>query len=216
MTSTAEQALTPPTDHPDQIGLGFAELAALFAFQPGPSTESTAAALGMADQLGNELVVSAGASALVARGLAMATPEEELEVSGPIAAVTHALGHAERVVNLSLLTAETVDRLALIEAEGIGILLQPRAFNTWWAMAQRPDLSVSEAMLFIIRKHLDQNPDGGAALGRPDDPQGRRLLVKRGGTAWTVGTYVPETDAVDELPADDAALLAAIDDVRRG
>ena len=216
MTTAAEQTQTPSTDSPDQIGLGFAELAALFAFQPGPSTESTAAALGLADQLGNELVVSAGASSLVARGLATATPDEELEVSGPVAALAQALGHAERVMNLSLLTADSIDRLALVEAEGIGILLQPRAFNTWWAMAQSPDVSAAEAMLFIIRKHLEQNPDGGAALGRPDDPQGRRLLVKRGGSAWTVGTYVPEADAVDELPADDAALLAAIDRVRLG
>ena len=216
MTSTAEQAQAPSTDSPDQIGLGFAELAALFAFQPGPSTESTAVALGLADQLGNELVVSAGASSLVARGFATATPDDELEVSGPIAALAQALGHTQQLVNLSLLTADSVDRLALLEAEGIGVLLQPRAFHTWWAMAQRPDLSASQAMLFIIRKHLEQNPDGGASLARPDDPQGRRLLVKAGPTGWTIGTYVPGTDAVDESPADDAALLAAIDDVRRG
>ena len=216
MTSTAEQTLTPPTDHPDQIGLGFAELAALFAVQPGPSTDATAAALGLADQLGNELVVSAGASSLVARGFATATPDDELEVSGPIAALAQALGHTERLVNLSLLTADSVDRLALIEAEGIGVLLQPRAFHTWWAMAQRPDLSASQAMLFVIRKHLEQNPDGGASVARPDDPQGRRLLVKRAAAGWTIGTYVPGTDAVDESPADDTSLLAAIDDVLRG
>lgn len=216
MTSAAEQTQTPPTDYPDQIGLGFAELAALFAFQPGPSTESTAAALGLADQVGQELVVSAGASSLVARGFATATPDEELEVSGPIAALAQALGHAERVVNLSLLTADSIDRLALVEAEGIGILLQPRAFQTWWAMAQRPDLSASQALLFIIRKHLEQNPDGGASVARPDDPDGRRLLVKRGGAGWTIGTYVPGTEAVGESPADDPALLAAIDGIRRG
>ena len=47
-------------------------------------------------------MISAGASSLVARGLAIVEQDGELSVSGPVAAVTSALTSAVRRMEISL------------------------------------------------------------------------------------------------------------------
>ncbi|MDP9884726.1 hypothetical protein J2W21_002240 [Sinomonas atrocyanea] len=214
MTSMAADTVPVPDTHPDQIGLGFAEVIALMSLAPGDAAETTAAALGLAEHRGNPLVVSAGASSLVAHGYASATPDDEIEVTGPLAAIALALGTTERILELSLLTPDSIDRIWFVEAPDIAILLQERAALTWWAMAQRADLPRAEAIAFVIRKHLGQHPQSGVSLVRHGDPSGRRLLVKGGEAPWTIGFYRPGLEEVEESPADDPALLAAITDIR--
>lgn len=214
MTSTAADTAPAPDTYPDQIGLGFAEVIALISLAPGESAGTTAGTLGLGEHLRNPLVISAGASSLVAHGYASATPDDEIEVTGPLAAIALALGTAERILELSLLTPDSVDRIWFIEAAEIAILLQERGALTWWAMAQRADLPRSEAISFVIRKHLGQHPQSGVSLARPGDPSGRRLLVKGGAAPWAIGFYRPGIEEVEESPADDAALLAAISEIR--
>lgn len=214
MTSTAADPVSAAETYPDQIGLGFAEVVTLLSLTPSDSVGSTAAALGLGEHLGSPIVVSSGASSLVAHGLATVTPDDEIEVTGPMAAIAHALGNAERVLELSLLTRDSLDRITFVEAADIAILLQQRAALTWWAMAQRADIPRSDALLFIIRKHLEQHPDGGASLSLHGDPVGRRLLVKRAAEGWTIGFHTPGTEEVADSTVDDTALLAAVTDIR--
>ena len=179
--STSEQV------YPDAIGFGFAELLVLLNLRRGPSAEASAAALRLASELDDAALMSAGASSLVARGAATVAPGGELSVEGPVAAVTAALTAATKRMQINLLTSDSVDNVLSVESPDYRILLQPRAYLSWFAMAQRPDITPAEANFFVIRKHLEDNPAGGATIRLLEDPTGKQLLVKRSGDDWTVG-----------------------------
>ncbi|HEU4666816.1 MAG TPA: hypothetical protein VFS79_04065 [Arthrobacter sp.] len=179
--STAEQAF------PDAIGFGFAELLVLLNLRRGPGAEASAKALRLEGELDDASLLSAGASSLVARGAATVEPGGELSVAGPVAAVTSALAEATKRVQINLLTADSVDNVLSVESAAYRILLQPRAYLSWFAMAQRPDSTPAEANFFIVRKHLEDNPSGGATIRLLVDGAEQQLLVKRSGKGWAVG-----------------------------
>ena len=143
--STAGQAF------PDAIGFGFAELLVLLNLRPGPAAEASARALRLEKEFDDAALLSAGASSLVARGAATVEPGGELSVAGPVAAVTNALTEATKRVQINLLTADSVDNVLSVESPSYRILLQPRAYLSWFAMAQRPDSTPAEANFFIVR-----------------------------------------------------------------
>lgn len=173
--------------YPDSIGFGFAELIVLLNLQRGPAATASAEALRLRKELEDPQLLSAGASSLVARGAATVEPGGELSVAGPVAAVTRALTSATRRMQLTLLTSDTADSVLSVESEDYRILLQPRAYLSWFAMAQKPAISAAEANFFVVRKHLDDNPDGGATIRRLEDASGRQLLIKRSGDGWAIG-----------------------------
>lgn len=204
------------TAYPDAIGFGFAEIATLASMRGGDAAVLSAEALRVSEYLENTELLTAGASSLVARGLATAEGDGELSVAGPTAAVAAALSSATRRMEISLLTAEGGDSVVGIESQDIHLLFQPRAFLTWWAMAQRPDLSAAEANLLVIKEHLRINPQGGATLRRREEATGLTLYVKQGQGSWTVGTSTPAQKSISESTGlDDAALLAEIRSIRQ-
>lgn len=215
-TTTARPGAGQPV-YPDSIGFGFAELVALLNLAHGPAATASAEALRVAKELEDPTVVSAGASSLVARGAATVEPDGTLSVSGPVAAVTRALTTATRRMQIDLLTADSADSVLAVESEDYRILLQPRAFFSWFAMAQDPEITPEQANFFIMRKHLEDNPAGGATLRRLDDASGRQLLLKRAGESWTVGYSTPEAGDIEELTGlGDAEVLDHIRTIREG
>ncbi len=211
MTETTSQAI------PDAIGYGFAEMAALASLRGGDAAVLSAEALRVGNYLGDTDVVSAGASSLVARGLATAESDGLLAVAGPTAAVAAVLSSASRRMEISLLTAEGGDSVIAMENEDIHLLFQPRSYFTWWAMAQRPDVTAAEANFAVIRQHLHNNPQGGATIRRREEPTGQTLYVKNGGGgSWTIGTAnAQQKDIVETTGLDDAALLDQIRTIRQ-
>ena len=213
MTETATEA----TAIPDAIGFGFAEIATLASLRGGEAAALSAEALRVGDYLGDTDMVSAGASSLVARGLAEAESDGLLSVAGPTAAVAAVLSSASRRMEISLLTADGGDSVIFMESEDIHLLFQPRAYFTWWAMAQRPDVTAAEANLMVIKEHLSSHPQGGATLRRREEPTGRTLYVKKGSDGLLViGTSTTEQQDIAETPGlDDAALLDQIRTIRQ-
>jgi hypothetical protein len=211
MTETTAQAI------PDAIGYGFAEMAALASLRGGDAAVLSAEALRVGNYLGDTDMVSAGASSLVARGLATAESDGLLTVAGPTAAVATVLSSASRRMEISLLTAEGGDSVIAMESEDIHLLFQPRSYFTWWAMAQRPDVTAAEANFMVIRQHLHNNPQGGATIRRREEPTGQTLYVKDGGDgSWTIGTAnAQQKDLVETQGLDDAALLDQIRTIRQ-
>jgi hypothetical protein len=186
---------------PDAIGFGFAELLVLLNLRRGPAAEASAQALRLKDELDDAPLLSAGVSSLVARGAAMAGPGGELSVAGPVAAVTNALTEATKRVQINLLTADSIDNVLSFESPAYRILLQPRAYLSWFAMAQRPEVTPAEAMFFVLRKHLEDNPAGGATVRLLQDGAEKQLLVKRSGQGWAVGHGVIDapSDPIQEI-----------------
>ena len=211
MTETTSQAI------PDAIGYGFAEMAALASLRGGDAAVLSAEALRVGNYLGDTDMVSAGASSLVARGLATAESDGLLAVAGPTAAVAAVLSSASRRMEISLLTVEGSDSVIAMENEDIHLLFQPRSYFTWWAMAQRPDVTAAEANFAVIRQHLHNNPQGGATIRLREELTGQTLYVKNGGGgSWTIGTAnAQQKDIVETTGLDDAALLDQIRTIRQ-
>ncbi|VXB69864.1 conserved hypothetical protein [Arthrobacter sp. 9AX] len=185
-TTTARSSASGQA-YPDAIGFGFAELLVLLNLRRGPAAEASAKALRLEAELDDASLLSAGASSLVARGAATVGPGGELSVAGPVAAVTQALTEAAKRVQINLLTADSVDNVLSVESAEYRILLQPRAHLSWFAMAQRPDSTPAEGNFFIVRKHLEDHPAGGATIRLLADGAEKQLLVKRSGQGWAVG-----------------------------
>ncbi|MEE9094903.1 hypothetical protein [Pseudarthrobacter phenanthrenivorans] len=213
MTEITTEAATIP----DAIGYGFAEMVTLASLQRGDASVHSAEALRVDGYLNNTDMVSAGASSLVARGLAKAENDGLLSVSGPTAAVAALLSSAIRRIEISLLTAEGGDSVVFMENDDIHLLFQPRAYFTWWAMAQRPDVTGAEANLMVIKQHLESNPEGGATIRRREDPTGQTLYVKKGGHGtWTTGTADPRQENIAETKdVNEAFLLDQIRAIRK-
>lgn len=201
---------------PDAIGFGFAELVALLNLVRGDATTASAAALRIEAELDDDKVLFAGASSLVARGFATVESGGELSIKGPVAAVTHALSTATRRMEISLLTADGGDSVISVDAPNYGIILQPRAYLTWFAMAQKPEISAAEGNFWIMRKHLEENPAGGATIKRREDPTGQELLLKRDGSSWTVGYNSPGPEDIEPITGlTDADVLQRIRAIRQ-
>jgi hypothetical protein len=211
------ETTTEATAIPDAIGYGFAEIATLASLRGGDAAVLSAEVLRVENYLEDTDMLSAGASSLVARGLAKAESDGLLSVSGPTAAVAAVLSAASRRMEISLLTAEGGDSVICMESGDIHLMFQPRAYFTWWAMAQRPDVTAADANLMVIKQHLRSHPEGGATLRRREDPTGQTLYVKNGGDeSWTIGSsHTQQKDIVETKGLDDAALLDRIRTIRK-
>jgi hypothetical protein len=158
---------------------------------------------------------TAGASSLLARDLAAVDDDGDLGVKGVAAAVATALGQATRWTEISLLTGESMDNVALLEAPGVSLMLQPRLLGTWFVFAQDPAISSAEATLRVVRQHAEQNEGGSAYLVFKTLASEQHLLIRRDDSSWTTGVPDFDKDEVAETAGlDDAGLLAAIEDAR--
>lgn len=216
--------MTPVTHHDgtatpaatEQIGLGFAEVLALLAFHGGESAPATAALLGV-DQYANVPdIVSAGVSSLVARSYAHVDAHGELTVEGAVAGIAVALGAAERRMLLTLETPTWTDRIVLLEAPEVAVLLRPRAYGTWWVLPQPADVPGAEATLNLVRGHLTENPQGRVLVERHVEGQGVALSVRRTDDGeWLLAQAGAVSDAPPtEFPADETDLLITLRAVR--
>ena len=133
-TSTAD--IAAEQGFPDAISFGFAELVALLNLVRGEATTASAAALRFENELDDDKIFFAGALSLVARGYATVKSGGELSISGPVAAVTHALSTATRRMEIGLVTPESAVSVITVDTPEFHIILQPRAYLTWFAVAQ--------------------------------------------------------------------------------
>ncbi|WP_104166449.1 hypothetical protein [Arthrobacter sp. SX1312] len=201
---------------PKALGLGYAELAALLAMRPGGPSTSSAAALRIPQEAADSQVIRAGTSSLVAHGLATVGPKRELVVRGAVAAILSALSGARRRVDIGLLApGRTSGSMLQVESDEFSILLQPRSYLSWLAMAQDPGLSGAQALLMMVTSHLTTHPDGGATVYRHETPAKGRLLIRSDASGWTVGyQYEGREDVPQRTGLDDDALLAELRNVR--
>jgi len=199
----------------DVIGFGVGEFAYLLNVFEGPARDRSVSVFRAEEMIDDVTLSTSGASSLLARDLAAVDDDGDLGVKGVAAAVATALGQATRWTEISLLTGESMDNVALLEAPGVSLMLQPRLLGTWFVFAQDPAISSAEATLRVVRQHVEQNPGGSAYLVLKTLASEQHLLIRREETSWTTGVPDFEKDEVAETAGlDDAGLLAAIEDAR--
>ncbi|TSE14859.1 hypothetical protein B1A87_001920 [Arthrobacter sp. KBS0703] len=199
----------------DVIGFGVGEFAYLLNVFEGPARDRSVSVFRAEEMVDDVTLATAGASSLMARDMATVDEDGDLGVTGVAAAVATALGKANRWTEITLLTGEAVDNVALLEAPGVSLMLQPRLLGTWFVFAQDPAITSAEATLRVVRQHVKQNHGGTAYLVFKTLGSEQHLLIRREGDAWTTGVPDFDKDEVAETAGlDDAGLLAAIEDAR--
>jgi hypothetical protein len=199
----------------DVIGFGVGEFAYLLNVFEGPARDRSVSVFRAEEMVDDVTLSTAGASSLMARDMATVDEDGDLGVTGVAAAVATALGKATRWTEISLLTGETMDNVALLEAPGVSLMLQPRLLGTWFVFAQDPAITPAEATLRVVRQHVEQNQGGSAYLVFKSLGSEQHLLIRREGDTWTTGIPDFDKDEVAETAGqDDAGLLAAIEDAR--
>lgn len=199
----------------DVIGFGVGEFAYLLNVFEGPARDRSVSVFRAEEMVDDVTLSTAGASSLMARDMATIDADGDLGVTGVAAAVATALGKATRWTEISLLTGEAMDNVALLEAPGVSLMLQPRLLGTWFVFAQDPAITSAEATLRVVRQHVEQNPGGSAYLVFKTLGSEEHLLIRREKDTWTTGVPDFDKDEVAETPGlDDAGLLAAIEDAR--
>lgn len=199
----------------DVIGFGVGEFAYLLNVFEGPARDRSVSVFRAEEMIDDVTLSTAGASSLLARDLAAVDDDGDLGVKGVAAAVATALGQAIRWSEISLLTGETMDNVALLEAPGVSLMLQPRLLGTWFVFAQDPEISSAEATLRVVRQHVEQNQGGSAYLVFKTLTSEQHLLIRREAGTWSTGIPDFDNDKVAETAGvDDAGLLAAIEDAR--
>ncbi|MBD1544054.1 hypothetical protein G9E11_17795 [Arthrobacter sp. IA7] len=199
----------------DVIGFGVGEFAYLLNVFEGPARDRSVSVFRAEEMIDDVTLSTAGASSLLARDLAAVDDDGDLGVKGVAAAVATALGQATRWTEISLLTGESMDNVAMLEAPGVSLMLQPRLLGTWFVFAQDPALSSAEATLRVVRQHVEQNQGGSAYLVFKTLASEQHLLIRREENTWTTGVPDFDKDEVAETAGlDDAGLLAAIEDAR--
>lgn len=199
----------------DVIGFGVGEFAYLLNVFEGPARDRSVSVFRAEEMVDDVTLATAGASSLLARDLAAVDDDGDLGVKGVAAAVATGLGKATRWTEISLLTADTMDNVAFVEAPDVAIMLQPRLLGTWFVFAKDPALSSAEATLRIVQQHVADNPGGSAYFVFKTLDSEQHLLARSEGSSWTTGVPDFDKDEVAETTdLDDAGLLAAIEDAR--
>ncbi|HEY8701263.1 MAG TPA: hypothetical protein VIM08_09965 [Arthrobacter sp.] len=213
--TTQDETRQEPRLGVDVIGFGVGEFAYLLNVFEGPARDRSVSVFHAGDMVDDVTLSTAGASSLLARDMATVNGEGALGVTGVAAAVATALGQATRWTEISLLSADTMDNVALIEAPGVSLMLQPRLLGTWFVFAQDPSISSAEATLRVVRQHVEENPDGSAYLVLKTLDGEKNLLIRRDGGSWVTGIPDFNADEVAESPGlDDGGLLRAIEESR--
>lgn len=199
----------------DVIGFGVGEFAYLLNVFEGPARDRSVSVFRAEEMVNDVSLSTAGASSLMARDMATVDEDGDLGVTGVAAAVATALGQATRWTEISLLAGEAMDNVALLEAPGVSLMLQPRLLGTWFVFAQDPAITSAEATLRVVRQHVEQNHGGSAYLVCKTLGSEQHLLIRREDDTWTTGIPDFDKDEVAETAGlDDAGLLAAIETAR--
>jgi hypothetical protein len=199
----------------DVIGFGVGEFAYLLNVFEGPARNRSVSVFRAEEMVDDVTLATAGASSLMARDMATVDEDGDLGVTGVAAAVATALGKANRWTEITLLTGEAVDNVALLEAPGVSLMLQPRLLGTWFVFAQDPAITSAEATLRVVRQHVKQNHGGTAYLVFKTLGSEQHLLIRREDDAWTTGVPDFDKDEVAETAGlDDAGMRAGIEDAR--
>lgn len=166
------------------VGFGSAEMAYLLAQLPGDVRAARVAeVIGIDPREVEEVVLAAGASSLLARGL-LALEDDALVTRDDASVLTSAIANADVVVGVGFMITEDVfsDGLVLLQCAGLSLILQPRALGTWFALVRAPQISDGDAIAIMARAFLAEHAKGQVLLTVGE----QAALLTRDDVAWHV------------------------------
>lgn len=202
---TAEQ-----TETDTSVGFGEAEMAYLLHLQQTAASRASASWLRLSEESENQDLIRAGLSSLIARGMANVNGSE-VNFDTRVDIVAYTLANARRWTQLDLLVdAEEGDSVLHAESDRTTLLFQPRTMMSWFALPQDPKLSAEAAEAFIIRDHLNNNPEGGVRVRSGLHRSPRQLLIRKDSHGWVHAIALDDVVGAESLAQTDEELAAAL------
>ncbi|HJW00514.1 MAG TPA: hypothetical protein VJ617_15590 [Arthrobacter sp.] len=206
---TAEQ-----TETDTSVGFGEAEMAYLLHLQATEGSRASATWLRLSEESGNQDLIRAGLSSLIARGLATVNGSD-IGFDMRVDIVAYTLANAQRWTQLDLLVdAEESDSVLHAESDRTALLFQPRTMMSWFALPQDPKISAEAAEAYIVRDHLTKNPDGGVRIRTGLLRGGRQLLIRKDIRGWVHAVALDDVVGDESLAQTDDELTAALSTFR--
>ncbi|MGV8851680.1 MAG: hypothetical protein ACOH1M_03820 [Rhodoglobus sp.] len=213
MTEAPSQPIVLASSPESQIGLSYAEVLYLLAMKPGLSADRTRESLRLDDVEDFEKIALVGASCLMARGLLAYTEDGK-----SIGAIEQALYIRVVLTNATQWTEFQVtdggdagDTGFFIESSQGQLLLQPRAFDTWWFVLLDPDAPPEEILTMTALEWGDSAPEMAVFIRRRSLELDRSFTihVDKGSWAYAFGvTDDPEPDERHERASRDDVTAA--------
>lgn len=194
------------------LGFGLAEMAYLLHLQPTAESRASASWLRLSEESGDQDLIAAGLSSLLARGLAF-MDGIDVRFDQRVDVVAYTLANAQRWTQLDLLVdAQGRDSVLHVESDRTTLLFQPRTMLSWFALPQDPGITPEAAETYIITEHLNTNPDGGVRLRSGQRRTTTQLLVRKDARGWVHAVAIADAvgaEAVAKSHGDLAAAVAA-------
>lgn len=187
------------------------ELAFLLGLRPGPSTDMARSALKLTITDSDEQLLAAGLSSLAVRAFVELAGDAARPV-GPAAVIGHALTSATRCVEFGLLSKDAGDGGLLFESSGPTVMLSPRQLGCFDAIAVKPELGTTGAVLSMTHAFIEQYGAAGVfVVTRTITGEEHELALRtEGGQSWQLigaptdpeeGRPVSREEAINALEA---------------
>lgn len=195
------------------------ELAFLLGLRSGPSTDMARNTLKLTITDTDEQLLAAGLSSLAVRGL-VELADDAVRPVGPAAVIGHALTSATRCIEFGLLSKDTGDGGLLFESSGPTVMLSPRQLGCFDAIAVKPELGTTGAVLSMTNAFIEEHGAAGVfVVSRAVTGEEHELALRtEGGQSWSMigspgdpeeGRPVPREEALNALQSILATASAA-------
>jgi hypothetical protein len=188
----------------DQLGLSYAEVLYLLAMGPGEAADRTRETLLLDGIEDAERISLIGASALMARGLIAFTEDGK-----SVGAVGQALYIRYVLTNASRWTAfqatdggEGGDTGFFIESPRGQLLVQPRAFDTWWFVLLHPDAPAEDVLAGTVLEWGGSAPEMAVFVRTRKQAVDRSFTVHVEAESWSYAFGVTGEPDPDERKED--------------
>jgi hypothetical protein len=202
MTNVQNNAIDPNAvlDEEDQPGFSQAELLYLLTTGPGETADFTAAVLGLDLVENREILVDAGASALLARRSLVFSDDQQAVVPQQEALMlAYVLTNATRWTSFGVAAEDSGDSGFLIEAEEGRILAQPRALNTWWFIFLDVNAPIDEIFASTATALTVEGAETAVYAQISTPAAVRAFTIHRTPDDWSYAWGVPGEDEPREL-----------------
>ena len=182
----------------DVLSFSAAEMAWLL-HAAGPPSAETLKALGMSKADMSEPLRSAGFTSLILRGLAD-TDGDEATISPAASAVAQGITDAKTTVQFGLAASGEADGGLLFSSPKLRILIAPRAFDTYDALALDTKEPLGKPVAGLVQAFLeDRNP--GLAAVIVQGAGGSQQYTVAAGDDWTFVAGKTPTDGLSKTAA---------------
>ncbi|MFJ6000816.1 hypothetical protein [Arthrobacter sp. NPDC092385] len=209
MTETTPATTSAPAPaEPTVLGFGIAEIAYLLSLGTGPQADKSRRLLTVGPDMTAPVMLAAGASSLLARGLVRVDGDAVIPNAGA-EYVAFAFAASYRWTEVGLQNERKPEFALYFQAPEVSLLLQPAALGSWFAVIKDPAATDAEMLRQVIEQGTSALEPAAVLFGSSTLSDETNYFVRRnGGGGWDVAHVTPAGEQQRRPAVSESALLA--------